>query len=292
MRKGDDLMRPRDWKSSGNEPWVYRAKDMDDLLGVHADLMESRLRNGEQVRYLLYSPMFEEEVTPFGARGERASHAVAVANDRFLISRDTHRRRAPTRVEVIPFDAVLCVELGAALFMGWLVIRYSLGSSVAGSVVIHKSTGSEIFAEAIREYRLATIEAGPCVSNLPETSCAGHWEKMPPDVAARIGSLMLADEEPLALARASPVWAQTRRLWRTTFVNAVSETFLALTTGALFITSRERGIRPEMWDYGVNVVCINIKAVGSARLVRKTAHGSFPTGRLPNSAESARAISC
>jgi len=77
-------------ESNGRESWVFRAADPSELLGVHAEHIGRALDPGEELRYLLYSPMWEGHGGPFDITAPPASHAVAVSERRFLISRDPH----------------------------------------------------------------------------------------------------------------------------------------------------------------------------------------------------------
>jgi len=67
-----------EYRSSGKEPYVFRADKPDDLLGVHVDLMEKTLRRDEGLLYLLYSPICQERKGPFGLYATPGSHGVAV----------------------------------------------------------------------------------------------------------------------------------------------------------------------------------------------------------------------
>jgi hypothetical protein len=49
----DNLEERGGYRSSGREPYVFRANRPGDLPGVHADLMEKTLRRDEGLLYLL-----------------------------------------------------------------------------------------------------------------------------------------------------------------------------------------------------------------------------------------------
>ena len=98
--------KPTEYHSSGMEPFVYRAENPADLLGLHAEIMGSNLTPGENLRHLLYAPIWEGRHAPFGIRGQPASPAVATTNTRFLISCDRHIEGVALCLEIIPFDQV------------------------------------------------------------------------------------------------------------------------------------------------------------------------------------------
>ena len=160
-------------ESNGRESWVFRAWHPAELLGIHADQLGCSLQAAEELRYLLYSPMWEGRGGPFGIRAAPASHAVAVTDRRFIISRDTHLDGAPPTVCSIPFKAVLCIESGTALMLAWTVIHFADTGSARSETVLHRAIGHHHFAAAVRAYRLdsqgdAPANAGPPMA-WPET---------------------------------------------------------------------------------------------------------------------------
>lgn len=107
--------RRTEYCSSGREPWVYEAETPQDLLGVHAELIASSLLPAEGLRYLLYSPIWDGDWAPFGITAQPASHALAITDTRFLLSRNLHREDAEPEVISIPFERVLWAEYGNAI---------------------------------------------------------------------------------------------------------------------------------------------------------------------------------
>ena len=52
-------MKPLNYRSTGREPYVFKADKADDLFGVHAHLMAMALSAREEILYLLYSSIYE-----------------------------------------------------------------------------------------------------------------------------------------------------------------------------------------------------------------------------------------
>jgi hypothetical protein len=150
-------VKTRQFRSNGREPYVFRVDHPEELFGSHADLMREALGPEERLLYLLYAPIWEGEEAPFGVRAPSASHAVAVTEERFIVSEDRHQTGVCATVFAVPFHRVIEVELGSALLIGWFAVRFIRdGDVVSSSVLFPASTGMLHFATAIRHYRRAT----------------------------------------------------------------------------------------------------------------------------------------
>ena len=147
----------QNWRSSGREPYVFRADKPGDLFGVHADLMEKTLSRDEGLLYLLYSPIWPEKKGPFGLYATPASHAVAVTKYRFIISEDRYKEGIAPTVQSIPFDQVLYVQLGSALSLGWFAIQFVEDKKTFCTTLFFTSTGIAHFETLIRQYRRMTL---------------------------------------------------------------------------------------------------------------------------------------
>ncbi len=110
--------------TSGRECWVFRAQTPDELCGYHPRLIGSALHPGEQLHYLLYSPVFDAKDGPFRRGGAPGSHAVGITASALLVSRDPHAEAPRQSITRIALDAVF-VEIGCALALGWFVVRFA-----------------------------------------------------------------------------------------------------------------------------------------------------------------------
>jgi hypothetical protein len=169
---------------SGRESWVFRAHAVSELCGHHAEVMARALQEAEPLEYLLYSPLREVTLGPFALRGPSGSHALAVARDRLIISRDPHAPSSPPIVCQIPFSRLLCTEIGEALTLGWLVVRFAAAGGLASETVFFQSSGIEHFRAAVRAIRGAgggavrrTGPAAKCGDGCRTVlrSCAIRW---------------------------------------------------------------------------------------------------------------------
>jgi hypothetical protein len=134
-------------KSSGNEPWIFRASAPEELVGAHREQMASALTAGEPLRYLLYSPSWQGRGRHFGISATPASHALAVTDRRFIATRDAHGG-SPATVTSIPFADLLAIEKGSALLLAWFVARFVESGRLQTLTILHKSTGAHHFDAA------------------------------------------------------------------------------------------------------------------------------------------------
>jgi hypothetical protein len=145
-------------RHSGHEPYAHRVADPRDLPGTHADNMMAGLAPGEKFRYLLYSPIWEGKWAPFGITTEPASHAIALAHDRFLISRDSHVESAAPPLSTIPSADVLYLQLGSSFCLGWFAVLFAEQAGPACESLLFPAIGRDRFAAAIRQYRSSVAQ--------------------------------------------------------------------------------------------------------------------------------------
>ena len=189
-------MKDRIWPSSGRESFVFRAAHPRELFGSHGELIEAAMGSDERLLYLLYSPMWEGERAHFGITSQPASHALAVTDRRFIISRNHHTRDGIPTVHSIPFHSVLAVESGNALLQGWFVIRFSTEKNPDSICILYKSTtGRDLFCQAARSYRSLAHHLPP---SAPDSTLrkAARWNTIPVEARKGIDALILAGESP------------------------------------------------------------------------------------------------
>jgi hypothetical protein len=262
-----------EWQSVGREPRVYPAKEPSDLLGVHGEIMAAGLEPGERLRYMLYSPIWDGEDAPFGIKAVPASHGVAVTDTAILISANRHDGTSPT-FRRIPFDHILCVQLGTALLLGWFSVRYAEDVGVpATTSLLFTATGVEYFSAAVREYRMARMRQSgghhvDFVSRWEE-----FWKQQPADIVNRLKPLLCADENYVSSLHCEPKWSSVRWLWRRKPVCVVEESLLVATDAGLLWADRKREFRPNMYSFGINVSCIAPEDVVEASISSKAVDG-------------------
>jgi hypothetical protein len=268
-----------EWRSHGHEPFVYRAWRVEDLLGVHAEVIASGLRPGEPLRYLLYSPIWDGRNAPFGISSQPASHALAVADDRFLISRNPHVEGVEPTLQVVPFDRVMLVEVGTAHFLGWFSIQFARGGQAHRLSILFASAGVGHFQAAVREYRTADAEVhrGGLARNPPPWRQI--WERVPKPQVLGIGPLIAKGESALGVVRTSQSWGIRRRLWREVAVCLSCDGVLIPTNLGLIYAADEKPLTPESRSYAVNVSCLPRHAIAAA-IIRYGLGPSALLGRL------------
>ena len=277
-RRGPDELREERRNSSGRESWVYRADGPDVLRGRHADLLRSALSPDDRLHYLLYAPIFDGVGGPFGIRGTPASHAVAVAHDRLIITADAHRDEEPANIYTIPFAQILSVELGAALLLGWLRIRHVDGVHVTSTLVTFSTTGTIHFEAVVRTYRaLTAVQISGAGVAMPS---AEVWRATAPFLRSATEPLLLRDEPVLLAVHWAESWRPRKGGWRT-LPSCVSTPGLLLIgrAGLLWACSEPR-LRPDLLTFGVNVTSINWRALQSASVERGDGKGGAVCLRL------------
>lgn len=263
-QRGPDELREERWRSIGRESWIYRANGPDELRGRHADLLQSALGSDDELRYLVYAPIFDGVDGPFGIRATPASHAVAVAQDRLVITADAHREGVPADVRSIPFAQILSVELGAALLLGWLVIRHVDAGHVTSTVVTFSTTGSHHFEAVVRAYRELT--ALQMIQKEVAIPHADVWRSTPPFLRSAVEPLLLDDELVIGAVEWQESWRSRKHGWFTLRSCASTPGLLLLSRVGLLWASSEPRVRPDMLSYGVDVTSIDWKALRSASI--------------------------
>lgn len=248
---------------SGQECWVYVARDPSELAGHHAQLINSSLQNA-RARYLIYSPRRDAGGAPFDLPPQSGSHAIAVTDDSLIISRDAHRAEDTPTVATIPFRRIHTIELGEALTLGWLRVRFA-DLDARSQIVYFNSTGIGMFREAVRQW-MRRLRPVP-VKSEPAAPASRLLDGGPAYLTAQL--LPLLDPQSMVLLeRGSEEWRQVGR--RLVCVSGVG--LLAVTDDAVFLVESERPLRQGMHVFGVNVRCVPREAVTAARIRVCDAH--------------------
>jgi hypothetical protein len=274
VNPGGDSEDMRGVRSSGREPYVFRADKPEGLLGVHADLMEKALRRDEGLLYLLYAPIWPERKGPFGLCATPASHAVAVTKYRFIISEDRHMEEIAPTVQSIPFDQVFYVELGNALLLGWFSAEFVLDNKPScATLFFPATTGMKHFGIAVRKYRSMI---GPTHDQLPADAIdwPDIWQNTPTTEVDHLMPLILKEELPFSMLRSSEFWISRKRRWKSIPVYLSTNGILVSTNFGFIHATEEAPVRPDVFSFGVNVFCIAFDALKSARILEKRTYGT------------------
>jgi hypothetical protein len=245
--------------TSGRECWVFRAETPDQLCGHHPQLISSALAPSEPLHYLLYSPIFDAKDGPFRVGGAPGSHAVGITPRRLLISRDSHAGSSPRSVTRIDLEAISSVELGCALAMGWLVVRFSGPQGAGACRVVFGAQGMGHFRAVVRAYRAPSADdrfVSGAALGWPEI-----WEGVPSYLRNELEPLIEEGERPLAILRSPERWTAEKRLWRTTPVCISAGGLLVVTSLGLLWAACEPATKPDGIAFGVNVTVVRSERV-------------------------------
>lgn len=273
MRPEAELRR----ESNGRESWVFFAAQPSELLGVHAEQVGRALRPGEEVRYLLYSPMWEGHGGPFGIRATPASHAIAVTESRFLISRDEHVDGAPPTLLSIPFAAVLAVESGSALMLAWLVVYFVEAGAPRPAIVLYRALGRNHVTAAVRACRSAAfpeLSGGRGAA----TTWPAVWDRVGERQREELEPLLAEAEQPLAAAAWPAVVGRRRRGRQDRPIGIAPAGALLVSTRGLLVVGDDPTASPRSPNVGVNAVCIPFDALRAATFEDRTTNGPCVVG--------------
>lgn len=274
QRNQAGTVRETGWRLSGNEPYPCRVARPRDLPGIHADSITAGLAPGETLRYLLYSPIWEGgRRAPFGITAEPASHAAAVAHNRFLISRDPRVEGAAPALLTIPFADVLYLQLGSAFCLGWFAVLFAEQAGPACESLLFRAIRRDRFASAIREYRSSAARGHSPDPAQSGTAWEKVWRQCPYPQAERIRELLVPGERPRGLLHSSEQWVKQRGLWRSKWSCVACEGLLFATDIGVFYVARETYDRPVTWNVGMNVIYAPGQAVQSAAIAQKVVLG-------------------
>ncbi|OFW06617.1 MAG: hypothetical protein A3H96_13215 [Acidobacteria bacterium RIFCSPLOWO2_02_FULL_67_36] len=252
---------------SGRESWVFRAGNVDQLCGFHADLVAHALRPNEHLQYLLYSPIREADGGPFGIAGGSGSHALAVTDDRLIVSCDPHRPGSSPTVRSIPFSHLFEIELGEALTLGWLVLRFASEDRVASETIFFQSSGMELFRTAVRLVRRTAAPGGRVDSQ------AAEWERLlapsPPYLRNQLAPVLLEDERAQGVVHSPERWSVSGRSTRCVSPHGV----YAVTDCGILLTESEPPPRPGTLVFAVRVVSIPRQMIRAARIITRESPG-------------------
>jgi len=139
---------------TGREQAVFAlGKDTGELLNIHRALIDKVFSGGGNIKYLLYSPAYSSETTPFKAKSLPGSSSLLATDDKFIITKNYHSYRKYPQIYVIDFSDILTLELGRAALMGWFRIEFVCkGAKEEVSVIFAASSGMFHFSSLIKVY--------------------------------------------------------------------------------------------------------------------------------------------
>jgi len=268
-------------RSKGKEPYVLKVDEPQNLYGIHADLMTRTLEQGEKILYLIYSPIWEAEETPASIKfisrkwkeegikavlADKASHALAVTEGSFIISKDYHHKSVAPSVQRIPFEQVLAVSLGSTLLLGWLTIAYiNNGHFATVNLNYHTTTGRDHFHKAIRVYR-ERIKPIPKDCLLTRRTWAEVWTNLSLAEMESLSLLKTDEEFALFFFRSSETWTTRKRWFRKMLLCVKPKSLFLVTNLGIFYIIEEPPIKPGMLSFGSEISSLPLEVIASASL--------------------------
>ena len=139
---------------TGREQAVFALNEgTNGLLNIHEALMNKVFNGSEKIKYLLYSPMYFSETTPFKAKSLPASSSLLATDNKFVITKNYHSSEKHPQIYIIDFSDILALELGKATIMGWFRIEFVYkGAKKEVSVIFSASSGMFHFSNLIKVY--------------------------------------------------------------------------------------------------------------------------------------------
>jgi len=153
MFKSKTKYRWEGWESSGQESWVFSVKHPCELMGVHAKLIDSELKESEPVQSCVYAPRVSATSTPFGLASDESSCGLCVTDRRFIISKDRHVKGAELVLTSVDFKDIVYLHIGSALLLSWFSVSYIQSGKIETATVIFGSNGKHHFEKAIRVFK-------------------------------------------------------------------------------------------------------------------------------------------
>jgi hypothetical protein len=263
-----------EYRLTSKKPGVVCAEKPRDLPGVHADLMEKAIAGEEELLYLVYSPICQERDGPFGLKATPASHAVGITKYRFIISEDRHLKGIPPTVQSVPFNQMFSVELGNALFFGWLSIQFVVDEKrFCKTFFFPATTGMKHFGIAVSQYRRMTR---PTHDLLPSKKIDWRdiWRHTPKTETDHLRPLILQEELPFNMLRSSEQWILRKRKRKNIPTYLSTNGILVSTNFGLIRATEEPFTKPEIFGFGVSASCIAFDGLKSTHLHEKSMNGT------------------
>jgi len=141
------------WDSSGREDWVFGVAHPQELMGVHAKLIDKELKADEKIEACLYAPRVSSTQTPFGLKSEESSCGLCVTDKRFIISKNRHLKDLAPTVSFIDFNEILYFHIGSALLLSWFSVTRTQDKKINTVPIIFSSNGKHHFEKALRAYK-------------------------------------------------------------------------------------------------------------------------------------------
>lgn len=141
------------WDSSGEEDWVFAVEHPQELMGTHARLIDSAVKETEKVEACIYAPRVPSTSTPFGLKSEESSCGLCLTDKRFIVTKDRHIKGMEPELFSVGFEDIVYFNFGKAMLLSWFSIKYLSEGYSKQLTVIFSANGRHHFEKALRSYK-------------------------------------------------------------------------------------------------------------------------------------------
>lgn len=256
----------------GYQEGIYRVASPTELPGGHAQLIGHALWPAERIQQLVFSPIWDAHTKPFGIDAPRASHAFCLTDRRLLVSRDYHQPDVEPTVLTMNREAVIGIELGRALLMGWAACHVQNDAAIAREAFFFPNRDAHLIAILLRTLRetwpACPRRDGPVVSRAAVLDAAGYFHER------LLSSLLLSNERFLRAWQRRPLWGKTRGwLQRARRICLAHWGTLLLTDRAIYYVCGEIPFRPKERVFAHNLLVSPLARLTGAERRTDWTHG-------------------
>ena len=255
------------YESSGREPHVFRADKPNGLLGIHRTQIAASIEPHEKIYYLINAPIREAHAIPFGIKAEPASHAVAVTQGRFIVSRNSHRHEEQPTIHSIPFPNIAFVELGNSLLLGWTAIHYSDADRSACLSFAFNAKGFHHFVAAIRAYRCLRSHDPAELDHAGHSPVVSPPQTPPKEEIPLLQAILTENEQIEQFFNFEETWYKPRKRGESASC-LTPKSMVAITNHGLIHIIEQPPLRPKMISFGINACFFTLDTVDSVQWIR------------------------
>jgi len=183
------------WESSGKEDWVFSVKHPCELIGVHAKLIDSQLKDSEKVECCIYAPRVSSTSTPFGLKAGESSSGICVTDKRFIISNNRHAKGTEPTLNYINFEDILSFNIGSAMLLSWFSLEFIDLEETKRLTIIFSSNGKHHFQKALRVFKKHSLAINTDDFKLDSSSPAAFIHKIKDKIHRDYLKTLLSDQE-------------------------------------------------------------------------------------------------
>jgi len=256
------------WESTGKEDWVFSVKHPCELIGVHAKVIDSQLKDPEKVEYCIYSPRVSSTSTPFGLKAAESSSGVCVTDKRFIISNNRHVKGIEPALLTINFEDILYFNIGSAMLLSWFSLGFVNHGELSRATIIFSSNGKHHFQKALRVFKKRCFAINSDDFKLDSSSPAEFIHKIKDKIHRDYLKTLLSDQEKCILTFSCRyVWEQI--LNKRSLLKRKSQAAYLTSKATVLLTNKAFMLARDSVEYSIgtsvdifNVSLDKVKGIG------------------------------